>query len=229
MQKLYLPHVILPGEFITLLKSNLPASTTSSVIFEVIKPQSATYMVLEKAFKEFDDGRGLEKTINALSWQSFRDRVGSIYIFKSKYGHFPDSSDMDLVEDIKSIESRFYNNSIHGYSRLFLLGFYMKLANLKIQETGGQSYLDLSIPDEMESLLNLSRVNSEKIDWLILIIIHLRQALGDQLLLNHLVQGTQFDELYNLLSQTDRKEMISNLLAYGVSIQDQDFFLYDKV
>ncbi len=229
MQKIHLPHVILPGEFIRLLKSNLPANTTSSVLFDVIRPFTATYLVLEKTFKEFDDGRGLEKTVNALGWQNFRDRVGSLYVYKAKYGHFPSVTDMDLVEDIKVIENRFVNNSIHGYSRLFLLGLYLKLANIKIKESGSQKFSEILIPDELESLLNLSRVNSEKIDWLILITMHLRQGLGDQVLLNHLIRGTKFQELYHLLSMDDKKDMLSNLLSYGASIQDQDFFLYDKV
>src|SRR6478736_2306316 len=104
MQKLILPHVILPAEFINLLKTNLPVSTSSAPIFDQIRPNGALYIVLEKAFKEFDDGRGLEKTMVALGWSNFRERMASLYVYKAIHGEFPMMTSMELVEDIKYLE-----------------------------------------------------------------------------------------------------------------------------
>ena len=88
MQKLILPHVILPAEFLALLKTSLPVSTSSAPVFDVIRPNGALYMVLERAFMEFDDGRGLEKTMVALGWSNFRERMASLYVSKAIHAEF---------------------------------------------------------------------------------------------------------------------------------------------
>lgn len=229
MQKLHLPHVILPSEFVTLLKSNLSVTTSPAPIFDVIRPNQAIYLTLEKAFKEFDDGRGLEKTMIALGWSNFRDRMASIYIYKAIHGQYPKSTSMDLVDDIKQLETRFTNHSVTSFSRVFLLGFYLRLANLQIQKRENNKFIEIRIPEEIGAFLRLSQGRSEKTDWLILIILHLLNGLGDKLLMNALMQGKKFDELYEMLSPENKKNMLENLLAYGASIQEQDIFLYDKI
>ena len=229
MQKLHLPHVILPAEFVTLLKSNLSVTTSPAPIFDVIRPNQAIYLTLEKAFKEFDDGRGLEKTMIALGWANFRDRMASVYIYKAIHSEYPKSTSMDLVEDIKQMEARFTNHTVTSLSRLFLLGFYLRLANLQIQRRENNKFIEIKIPEEIGAFLKLSQGRSEKIDWLILITMHLLNGLGDKLLMNALMQGKKFEELYELMSPENKRIMLENLLAYGASIQEHDVFLYDKI
>ena len=58
---------------------------------------------------------------------------------------------------------------------------------------------------------------------------HLLNGLGDKLLMNALMQGKKFEELYELMSPENKRIMLENLLAYGASIQEHDVFLYDKI
>lgn len=229
MQKLTLPYITLPSEFVTLLKSNLSITTSPAPIFDVIRPNQAIYLTLEKAFKEFDDGRGLEKTMIALGWSNFRDRMASVYIYKAIHGYYPKSTSMDLIEDLKDLENRFINHGVNSFSRVFLLGFYLRLANIQTQRRENNKFLEIKVPEVIGAFLKLSQGRSEKIDWLILIIMHLLNGLGDKLLMNSLMQGKKFDELYELLSPENKKNMMENLLAYGASIQEPDIFLYDKI
>ncbi|MCM2349081.1 MAG: hypothetical protein NDI69_03610 [Bacteriovoracaceae bacterium] len=229
MQKLHLPHVLLPAEYVSLLKANLAVVPTPAPIFDVIRPNQALYMTLENAFKDFDDGRGLEKTMMALGWPNFRDRMGSIYIYKKIYGHYPVSTSMELMEEIKLLEQRFFNHSVHGHSRLFLLGFYLKMANFQIQHRENNQFLEIKIPEEISPLLKLSQGRSEKVDWLILILTHFLHALGDKLVINALMTGKKFEDLYELITPDRRKMMFENLLAYGASINEPDVFLYEKI
>jgi hypothetical protein len=229
MQKLNLPYVNLPSEFITLLKSNLSVTTSPAPIFDVIRPNRALYLTLEKSFQEFDDGRGLEKTMMALGWSNFRDRMASLYISKFIYGDYPQATSMDLVEDIKLLELKYLDHGVHSFSRLFLLGFYLRLANIQVQRREHNQYLEIKIPDEVGMILRLSQGRSEKIDWLILIIMHLLNAFGDKMLTNSLVSGKKFEELYVLMPPEARKAMADNLLAYGASIREQEVFLYEKI
>lgn len=229
MQKLHFPHVILPEEFITLLKTNLSVTTSPAPIFDVVRPNRALYMTLERAFKEFDDGRGVEKTMMALGWSNFRDRMASIYVYKTIYGDYPIKTSMELVEDILSLEHKYIDHGVHSFSRLFLLGFYLRLANIQIQRRSNNQFLEIKIPDEIGPILKLSQGRSEKIDWLILIVTHLTWALGSKMLINALLSGKKFEDLYELMPKEARELMSANLLAYGASIQEPDIFLYEKI
>ena len=229
MIKLHFPFVIMPQEFVTLLKANLPVTTPPGPVFDVIRPNRALFSILETAFKEFDDGRGVEKVMTALGWSNFRERMASIYIYKSMYGDYPSKTDMELVEEIKEMEARFSDHSVTSFARLFMLGFYLKLANISIQKREDNKFLEIKIPSEIASLLKLSQGRSERIDWLILIILHLSASLGEKMLMNSLISGKKFEELYMLMPKDAQELMSQNLLAYGASIQEADVFLYEKV
>lgn len=228
MKKLNLPYVKMPAEFVTLLKTNLATVTSPSMVFDVIRPNQALCHILEKAFKEFDDGRGVEKILTALGWSNFRDRMASLFVYKSIHGEYPSKTDMELVDDIKLIEAFYSEHGIHGYSRLFLFGFYIKLANIQLQEQGALDE-EIKIPIEVGEVLKLSQGRSDRVDWLILIITHLIAYLGEKTLINYLLSGKKMKDIYSLLTPDARKEMHSNLLAYSASIDDPDFILYEKV
>ncbi len=188
------------------------------------------FFYFDIAFKEFNDGRGLEKTMVALGWANFRDRFASIYIYKAIHGKFPLKTDMGLVEDILKFESTYGESSVSGQSRAFLLGFYLKLAQIKYQETEKNKFLEFRLPDDiLVPLLKLSQGRAEKIDWLILLLFHLAEALGDKSLAGALVSDKSFDEIYQHMPEDARKLMHENLLTYAVSIYESETFLYQKV
>jgi hypothetical protein len=219
----------MPTEFITLLKSDLGIVHSPAPIFDIIRPNRALYHVLENAFLEFDDGRGLERLLITLTWPNFRDRVASIYIYRSIHGKFPCKTDMELVEDIKNIETTFSSHSVHGISRMFLLGFYIRLANIQMDSQEEHKYPEIKLSAKLLPILKLSQVRTQRPDWLLLIILHFSEALGDKVFLNYLMAGKKLNDLYDLMSPQERELMHQNLLSYGASINESDFFLYEKV
>jgi hypothetical protein len=229
MKQTRFPYIKLPDELLTLLKSNISVSNSPTPVFDIIRPNRGLFMILEKAFKDLDDGRGLEKTMLALGWPNFRERMASMYIYKSIYGNFPVHTQMELVDDIRALEVKFQDHSVFGPSRVFMLGLYLRLANINIQNRENNQFLELKIPDEVSGLLKLSQGRTERVDWLILITMHLKEGLGEKLLANSLASGKKFEELYDILPTDKREEMLSNLLAYGASIKEQDVFIYDKI
>lgn len=230
MSDFVLPYVILPEEFITLLKSNLSTVTTPSPVFDHIRPNRALYELLDAAFDDLDDGRGLEKTMIALGWHNFRNRMASLYISKAIYGKFPNKTDLSLVEDLISFENNFSGSGVQSNSRIFMLAFYFKLAQLKLQKNSDQSQLDLNLPyQQLARVLKLSQGRSEKTDWLILISLHFLQGLGETGFTHSIISGQSFDEIYQFLSPQYRKLMHDNLLTYSASTGEGDMFLFEKV
>lgn len=224
-----LPHILLPKELVTLLRTSLAVTNSPGPVFDHIRPNRGLMLLLEKAFKEFDDGRGVEKVMIALGWSHFRDRFASLYIFKSIYGHFPVKTDMSLVEDIKNIETLYGEFAIQSYSRLFLLGFYLSMANIEVRHKEGQLNVPLQLPVEVLEVMKISQVRSERIDWLILMIWHLTSYLGKANLINKLTNGASFASLYQELSTEQQLHFTQNLLTYGASVQEDEVFFYERV
>jgi len=230
MNKLHFPLVTLPKEFVVLLKTNLSLVSQSSIVFDTIKTNKALYMICEQALAEFDENqRGLENIITVLGWSNFRDRMASIFISKKLYGNFPTKTNMELVDDIKTIETKFSDHGVNSFSRAFLLGFYLKMANIELHERESEQQRQILIPDEIGTLLKLSHGRSEKIDWLVIIVLHLQRSFGPKSLMNHIGSARKLNELYPLMSPESREMMHENLLAYGASINESELFLYEKI
>lgn len=227
LKSFHLPYIRIPAEFLQLLKKNMGGTPVPSEIFKILNGNPALILVMGKAFTEFDDGRGIEKVMSALGWSSFRDRLSSLYVSKALYGKYSEKTDLEIINDIKEIENRFQNFAVSSFSRLFLLGFYIKLSNIKQQTLKDATMI--TIPENVERILSVVEGKSERIDWLILIISHLCLFFDEKLILNHLSQHKKIDDLYELMSSSQRQLMFENLLNYGASIGEQDFVLYAKI
>ncbi|MFP5492945.1 MAG: hypothetical protein ACLGG0_15695, partial [Bacteriovoracia bacterium] len=122
---IHLPALVLPGEYIALLKVPTAASGTGLPVVDMLRKTPALYMVMERAFQEFNEHKiGLEKIATTLGWSNFRDRMASVYIFKALHGTFPDKTEMELVQQAIDLEARFTDKSVTGTSRIFMLGMY---------------------------------------------------------------------------------------------------------
>lgn len=217
----------MPQEFVTLLKTSMGATPLPSEVFKVLRANPALTMVMERAFAQFDDGRGVEKVMAALGWLSFRDRLCSLYVSKSLYGKYSHVTDLEIISGIKELESTYQQFAVNSFSRLFLLGFYIQLVNIRYENLkDGQI---IQIPPQVANILSVLEGRSERIDWLILIISHLLLSFDEQLIINHLSQQKTIDDFYELMSSADRQLMFENLLSYGASIGEQDFVLYAKI
>lgn len=219
----------MPKELVSLLKTNLKVTNSAAPVFDQLKSNRGLMILLEKTFKEFDDGRGIEKVIVALGWAHFRDRFASLYVFKTIYGHFPVKTDMTLVEDIKNIENLYDNYSVPSYSRLFLLGFYLNIANIEVRHKEGQSNVPLQLPTDITDVLKHSLVRSERIDWLILVVWHFTSYLGKDGMIKRLQNDVHFSEIYKELTDEQQTHFTHNLLTYGASILEDEVFFYERV
>ena len=230
MKPVQLPYVILPLEFITLLKRNLSVVSSADQIFDILRLNKALYHVLENSFKDLDDGRGLPKTMMALGWHNFRNRVASLYIYKAIYGQYPAKTDLHLVSDLIEFETKFRDQSVQSHSRTFMLAFYLKLAQIHIQQIENNKFLEMNFPtDQILGMLKVSQGRSDKADFLILLTMHLLTNLGEKTLAHSLIAGKNFNQVYELMTPESRKLLHDSLLSYCASIGESENFLYEKV
>ncbi len=229
MSGFHLPYVHLPKELVELLKINLSNNNVLDEILSKIQGNRPLNLLIETTFPEFYESKKLEKMISALGWSSFRNRLTSLYIRKAQTGKFPDRTDINSVAEICDFEQRFIQYGMSGFSRAYLLGLYLSLANLSVRNNQGVKPIMLRIPEQVDLFLRFSQNRSERVDLLILVLSHLYHALGDEFLLSALAQGKAIDELYEILAFDFRRQMSDNLLAYSASINEVDTFLYRKV
>ncbi len=229
MDKFQLPHVILPAELLTLLKLNLPTSVAPETILQTISANPALLLLLDRTMAEFHGGKSLEKALTALGWAGFRDRFASLYVYKAIHGVYPSLTYLDLVDEVRALEARFGGFGTSGNSRVFLLGLYLKLSNLKLLSEAAGKFLELRIPLEVDGLFKRTQGRSEKLDWLLLIVTHLLEGLGEIELSKALVSGQPLDSIYPRLAPDERERMFKNLLTYGTSIREPDMFLDDRI
>ena len=225
---IHLPALVLPKEFLTLLKEPNSAQKSSQII-AILRASPALSMVLDSAFQEFDENKiGLEKISTTLGWDHFRDRMASVYVFKILNSVFPDKTDMDLVEDIKQFEKRFGDKTLAGDSRLFMLGFYLKIFNL-FELNQDTDVTATKVPASVDKILALSKARTDKADWLVLLVWHLSEFLGEYKMIELVSKGTLWSQLYALLSEEQKFHLVSNLLSYGASIREDDPFLFERI
>jgi hypothetical protein len=220
--------VVLPQEFLIMLKES-NATQRLLKISTILHSSTALSMVLEKCFAEIDEHKiGVEKMVHTLGWDHFRDRLASVYIYKNLNGVFPDKTDMSLVEAIRSYEKKVWDHSVAENSRAFLLAFYVKMLNMQLSSQSDE-FIPVDIPTGINRILNLSKGRSEKIDWLILIAWHFYEFWGEEALEEKIKSGCRWRELYGYLSKEQQFQLVSNLLAYGASIQDDELFLFERI
>ena len=89
-------------------------------------------------------------------------------------------------------------------------------------------YSPLVIKEEHIDLMKYSKAKSIKIDWLILQLILFESFLGMDRLKSLLQSEIKFNALFNMLKDEEKELFLENLLKYGASISDYEFFLMDN-
>lgn len=226
-----LPAIILPAEFIQLLKDPVAATTGYDAPVSVLLRQNRSLnLILSRAMAEFDENHlGLEKVYGTLGWAHFRDRMASVYLYKAIHGTFPHKTDMGIVEDVSKFEARFRDAALAGTSRLFLLGMYLKFFNIYLSQRDDAPTAAITVPAGVDRAIALTQGRSERPDWLVILCWHFDSFLGTEAFLAALKNGTPYATLYGYLAPAQQLQLVTNLLSYGSSIQESDPFLYERI
>ncbi len=221
------PNVVMPDAFTFLLRSNMQSSGKVFTQLQIYVAREADLSaIVARCFKSIDPELRVDGIIKSLGWHGFRDHLASLYIERARLGYYPKKLDTTAVTEIIHFEENLKDYTVQGYSRAFLLGFYLKLMLLdQNSSTPGAKLQDLLIRDEVVSHLEFARGRSIKIDFLLLTLQHLDQFFGRAKLSAYLETQKSYKDMYQLLTNEQRFCLSRNLLAYGSSIGETEMFL----
>lgn len=230
-----LPYINMPDYFTHLLQVNMQTSGEAfRNLSETIYKNKSLYALFNLGLRDIDKDLRVEKILNAVGWYGLRDRLSTLFIYYQRFGQYPSEYKNNYVTQIIQYERKIQPMTIDGYSRAFLLGMYVEMANYSI-ELGQIDKMSISILnklcisfDKIDQLLRLAQLlkgKTVKVDFLILYLAHLNYFFGSESTLKFLKEGKEYQDIYLMMSSHQRKIMIGNFLAYGNSISDADFFI----
>ncbi len=216
-------YIDMPDEYTRLLRVDM--STTSkfhtglqSYILEHTSLMGIVNRLLSNG-EEVDVHAHMKK----LGWHGVRDRILSYYmgiVYKSTH---IEKVDFTLVDDILDFEQSFRFATVSGYSRLVLFGMYMKL------DCADQGVDDITkhplYPNDITiSYLKKMQEKVINIDYIIILIHHLLNFLGEDKLSSFISQNFSYESIYINLSEEQKEMMAKNFLTYGASIGESELF-----
>lgn len=217
----------MPEQFTYLLRANM---TTNGPLYKDIHQyfykRKGLYELIRQHFSDIDPYGAADKLVKSLGWSGFRDRLAAIYLSYMWRGNYDGAADIQTINDILSVEKLLMGNTIQNYSRSFLLGFYLKSAELSGVDFGDEWRIENLIKDDqLKGMLKAMGAKVIKIDWLVLQLLHFRSFLGDAKLIQMLNRACSYAELYGELSMDQREDMAKNMLSYGASIDESSIFI----
>jgi len=212
----HLSFVNLPREIVHLCKLDMNSSDVKKNIENILKKNHFIKMILEE-------------DLQTLGTQDLRNRLAGLYLEKLFTHHYGTFSYEDLLDDLKRIEDHFHRFSINGFSRLFLLGLFIRMHNIQIlgEDKGVLSHFELH--PKIIDLLKISKVKIERIDYLVLFLHHLIEEISFEESLKLIESKLSFNEIFNRLEVQAQRMIHHNLLSYSSSIFEPEFYIYDKV
>ena len=217
--------VNLPYQFTSLLRANIQIGGQSlENIRMFINGQKSMVILINLIFQDLGKKLELGSIIKAVGWTGFRDRMTNAYVDYALYGEFPTKPNTRNISSIVDLEEDLKPFSVAGFSRGYLLGFYLRMAQIQMEKRGKDFPI---LSDDLIKMLKLSKIKIVKVDWLLLCLYHLEGYLGRDLLLEEMNKNQNFENLFGKLTEEQKSVMMGNLLSYGFSIGDHEIF-YSK-
>ena len=199
-----------------------------SEIFDLIENDDFLKVLTSKIFGKYGHDQGILGVITTLGLHGVRNRIVEAYIYYVKYKHFPNEIELDEVYDILDFEQRYDFLFSEFNSRIFLLGFFLKMCDLQYNLELDSSFL--SIPFEVDEILVVGKSKNNYADWLILFVWGFFKIFDKQKALHILTESKgDLSVILSKISQADYEQCIMMILKYGQAINDDSFFVEQRV
>ena len=224
-------YIHLPREFCFLLQSNMQTSGRGyQYLRKEFWSRPSFQGVLRHACHDMGSAISFERVINSLGWLGLRDRLAATYLHHQQHGKFPQAPTLHDVEDLLSFEKNCEGNTVDGYSRAFLLAFYLKMGLFYFQRHyPTEKFTHNWETPEIYDVISSSKSRVERIDWLFLSLMHLRKSVGAEAIKESLGKYDGYLSLAASLSKEAKYEYTRSLIEYGASIGDKEVFSRQEV
>ena len=226
------PRIQVPDSLAQICKMTLKNKRqTFSDIIQVVERDPFLNQYLHQNYKKDLERSNLIGVTTSMGWESFRNRLTEMYIHHAHYNNYQFIQEIDEVFDILDLEKRFDFLYPEGNSRIFLLGTYLKMSDIYIENSydheGGEF---LNIPVEVDEILHKSKKRTVFPDWLILFTWSLVLMLGEERT-NSLFRATKGDLALTLshLSTEEAQAIFNVLIRYAYGISDKEFLTSEKI
>lgn len=223
-----LRYISTPAPYMGLLRTNMQKTEK---IYNHLKAYIERHDDLQglilKGMRDIDENQRLDKIISSLGWLGVRDRLACQYLHYNKHRHFPVQTVLEEIDDILNFEKKLHSYTAEGYSRGFMLAFYLRLLDDQLNQYMDESDI-FSISDDCFELLKLARIKTLPIDWMILVMEHFISFFGKDELHRMLLDGVDYNEFYQKLSSDEKVLFNKNLIIYAASIGETDIFMTEK-
>jgi hypothetical protein len=214
-----------PSSFMILLRMNMQKSDKiHHHIKGFVEKHQDLHGLILRGMKDIDENQRLDKILVSLGWYGLRDRLAAHYLHYSKHKNYAIKADVNLVDDILIFEKKLIGHTVEGYSRSFMLGFYLKLLNDHLSDYLDKSEI-FSISTETIELCELAKIKTLPIDWILLAIEHFKSFIGKDEVHRFLLDGGQYFDLFSKLNDEEKNIYIKNMIIYGASIGEQTPFV----
>ncbi len=225
------PFLKLPMGFVELLKDDFrEGNSQDKRIEKFLRQNSAIRVLVEQGSRESNENHSMNSMIKSYGWKLIRDKMAILYLNKFEFGNYEvRHEDNYFLKDILSMEEAFYDYGTSGNSRLFLLGFYLRMAEFDLARRMGKTDINL-VKETLGTLeyLKLRTSKSLRIDWLILSTLHLLGFFGNEGFHKALIEANfEYQKIYEKIDETYKKSMLNNFINYGSSIDDEYVLLND--
>jgi hypothetical protein len=224
------PAMRLPDHFTSLLRGNVPSISDGWEALDrfAYDTDSALYALVARFFHDVDPQVRVKEIVKILGWHRFRNQLATIFIYYQQYGSYPDRLEMDLTASLTLFEDKIKDYTLPDSSRAFLLALYLNMSSLSIND-GNEEHVHLIIPERTIALLSHFNRRIDRIDWVLLLLIHFNEFMGEENLMKLLQDGSSYQELYKILAHREKKILMGNMLSYGFSINESDIFINDVI
>ena len=226
------PSLQVPGPLTKVCSLNLDNNKRSyAEIFEIIEKDPFLNLYVHTAFSEFIKDNGILGMLSALGWDGLRNRLAEAYLYYYQYGRYPKQTDIDEVYSILDLEKRYDFLYSELSSRVFLLGFYLKVCAIWSEKQDEPLELNpMMIPSEVDEILILGKSKNNNPDWLIVAIWSFFSLYGKDKTMSMMTNEKEdLGKILKQIPQADYEKIILSMLKYGYAIQDETFFSEERV
>lgn len=193
-------------------------------LIECVSEDQYILNLIYQSYSEQLERKNIREFFNGLGYPHAVLMISSIYVQKSVLRTNPGSVMPEVSRKLISFfdQAEQYSENIH---RIIILTTYLGLADGEMRSVYKNNKADfLKFKPVVKTLLSAMKEKVEHIDIFYMLVMLLDDIESLENIQKFFVDGRTFINLYKTFSESQRNDLIQNLLIYGQSVNEYNFF-----